>query len=165
MKNLLFLVVLLAFSLTSCANSPAEHQHKNTATKKFATGDISTEAIKADKKFLAHHSSDISEEDLELIKSISQPITITTYFGLWCHDSKREVPQLLDLLKAANNPNITHQLIALDIQKKEPKNRQELDNIKFTPTIIIKKDDKEIGRIVEKPKNSLAVDITSFLED
>lgn len=160
----------LLFSISACAFHGEEfddvelHQVKVEPTSKYATGDISSELLRDDKNFFSHYEKETSKEDIELLKGIDKPITITSYFGLWCHDSQREIPQLLDLLDAANNPNITHRLIALDITKKEPKNRQELDGVLYTPTIIIKFEGQELGRIIEKPTLTLAKDIHGFVE-
>ncbi|MRX28563.1 thioredoxin family protein [Kangiella sp. HZ709] len=168
MKNLLLVSLLVSFNLVACATAD-EQKHSVKSSQNFAVGDITTDELKANKKFFAHHDIKLNAKDIALIKAIDKPITITTYFGLWCHDSKREVPELLELLASADNANISHQLIALDISKQEPLNRQQKDGVKFTPTIIIKSDtsddnqNKELGRIIEKPKKSLAEDIAGFV--
>ncbi len=166
LKALLF-TCLFIFNITACATS-SEVNHsvdKNTSNKEYRTGSITQTELKTYKDFFHHHKTATAPADVELLKAIDKPIVITTYFGLWCHDSKREVPLLLDLLQQANNKNIVHRLIALDLDKSEPFGRQKKEQVKFTPTIIVKVENKEVGRIVEKPKISLAQDIVNFLNN
>ncbi len=156
--------IFIVLIMSACAFADDNHSEQSEKQEKYRTGQITKTELKTYEQFFAHHIKDTSEEDIALLQSIDDTVIITTYFGLWCHDSKREVPRLIDLLEAANNKNIIHRLIALDLNKKEPFGRQEEDAVLFTPTIILKKKDKEIGRIVEKPIDSLAQDIVSFLE-
>jgi hypothetical protein len=55
-------------------------------------------------------------------------------------------------------------LLALDYQKSEPNGRAKEANIKYTPTFIISLAEKEIGRIIERPKESLVGDISDMLK-
>jgi len=101
----------------------------------------------------------ISEEDIELVRSIDEPIMIKVLFGTWCHDSAREVPRLNKLLRKAKNINISSSLIAVD----RDKTTDEHYKLEYTPTIIIFQSNKELGRIVEKPRKSLAQDIVDIV--
>ncbi|WP_251359192.1 thioredoxin family protein [Kangiella sp. TOML190] len=146
---------------TQNPQGPSSHQrHANS----YPTGDISITELKNHPKFFKHHQTKLDQKAVQALADIKQPIEIISYFGLWCHDSQREIPQLLDLLAAANNPNIQHHLIALDLKKQEPKNRQQMDRVLYTPTIIVRLNNQELGRIVERPKQDLATDIVSFIE-
>jgi len=101
----------------------------------------------------------VIETDVTLLKSINRPITIKALFGTWCHDSMREIPRLNKLLLAANNPNISTTLIAVDRNK----TIDESYNLQYTPTIIIYRDNNEIGRIIETPTKSIAQDIADIV--
>ena len=106
----------------------------------------------------------ISEEDKDIIAQWPETLQIDVYFGTWCHDSEREVPKLLKLLKANNH--ITSTLIALDYQKGDPQALAKENKIKYTPTIIIYRDNsrkEELGRIIERPNESLVEDINQLL--
>jgi len=104
----------------------------------------------------------VKASDIELIKSIDSPVTVVVLFGEWCHDSEREVPQLAKLLNEANNPNITAEYHGIGVKKSEPASLVEQYKLRYTPTVVILRDGKELGRIVEKPKVSLAADIANF---
>ena len=106
----------------------------------------------------------ISDKELRLIAQWPETLNIDVYFGTWCHDSEREVPKLLKLLKA--NRHITLTLITLDYEKEDPQALAQKNNIKYTPTFIIYRDEskkEELGRIIERPKRSLIEDINQLL--
>jgi len=71
------------------------------------------------------------------------------------------VPRFLKVL--SENADMTSRLIGLDYNKSEPKGTAKIHDIKFTPTFIVYRDNKEIGRIIERPKISLTADISSML--
>jgi thiol-disulfide isomerase/thioredoxin len=101
--------------------------------------------------------------DIEQLKSISQPLDIIVVFGTWCHDSKREVSRFIKLVEATNNPFITTKYWAVDRNKKDPQNYAQSFKLEKTPTFIIQRSGHELGRIVERPKISLTTDIISLL--
>ena len=80
-------------------------------------------------------------------------------FGTWCHDSKREVPRMLRILDSAGVGTEQISLIGVDINKTEPKGREKLYNLRNTPTLILLKNGKEVGRIIERPNVSLEADL------
>ena len=106
----------------------------------------------------------INEAEQNIIAKWPETLQVEVYFGTWCHDSEREVPKLLKILKA--NQHITPTLIALDYQKEDPQALAKESKIKYTPTIIIYRDKskkEELGRIIERPNKSLIEDINLLL--
>jgi thioredoxin 1 len=159
MKTLLAVFTLTLFSLLSVlvhAESDAD----------FALGVISESQLLSDfsgfnEKFQAFS---ISEQEQKSIALWPNTLQIDVYFGTWCHDSEREVPKILKLLKA--NKNITLNLIALDYQKEDPQALAKDNQIKYTPTFIIYRDKskkEELGRIIERPNKSLVEDINQLI--
>lgn len=104
----------------------------------------------------------ISENDKKLIKQWPNNIHIDIFFATWCHDSEREVPTLLGILQ--QRPELSFKLIALDDYKSDPKGLSTVKNVKYTPTIIIYMEGKEVGRIIERPTVDLISDITKLLK-
>ena len=90
-------------------------------------------------------------------------ISVVIIFGTWCHDSKREVPRMLRILDAAGLTLEKISLIGVDINKQEPNGRGEFYNLKNTPTLILLKNGKEVGRIIERPKISLEADLINLM--
>ena len=90
-------------------------------------------------------------------------ISVVIMFGTWCHDSKREVPRMLRILDAAGVTLEKISLIGVDINKQEPNGRGKFYNLKNTPTLILLKNGKEVGRIIERPKISLEADLINLM--
>ena len=88
-----------------------------------------------------------------------EDISVVIMFGTWCHDSKREVPRMLRILDSAGVGTEQISLIGVDINKTEPKGREKLYNLRNTPTLILLKNGKEVGRIIERPIVSLEADL------
>ena len=105
----------------------------------------------------------LSEETIAKLTEIKDAYTIKAFFGTWCHDSEREIPTLLDIIETAKNPNLQLSLIALDMDKEDPKGLAKKYQVKYTPTIVIEVNGIEIGRIVERPENSLEENILSII--
>lgn len=119
-----------------------------------------TELMAQSPEFLNNYQNYATEQQqVDALKAIRTPIKIVTLFGTWCHDSEREVPRMIKLIEQANNPNITHQLIAVNQKKQAAEHYQ----LQYTPTFIIYKNEQEVGRIVERPVTTLAQDIVNAL--
>lgn len=169
-RSMLFLTLCLGLMLnvSACANSQSKetqsHQHHSPTTE-IALGDISITALKEGYPHF-FHEDDFQEDPvtIEQLKSLATPLTITVFFGTWCHDSQREVPRLLTLLHEVNNPNIELKLIALSLQKDEPGNRAKHYKITNTPTFVVEKDGQEIGRITEVPRQSAGKDLLHIIQ-
>ena len=159
--QLLIFCALTVLAISGCQTAPSESNQKPT----ILVGDISyTDVIKTYPYFLAAHSSNqASPASIEQLKSVSEPTHLTVYFGVWCHDSIREVPQLMQLLEEINNPNISYQLISLDKRKQEPQGRAKANEVLYTPTIVVYQNQEELGRIIEKPEQDLASDLVKIL--
>ncbi len=105
--------------------------------------------------------------DDALIPEITEEIegvTITTFMGTWCGDSKRETPRMFKILDNASFSKKDLTLITVDRTKKKPTEFTAGNNIIRVPTFIFKKDGKEIGRIVERPVESLEADMLKILK-
>lgn len=155
-KVLKFGMLVGLFSLlVGCANTAKQPS--------FALGEISkTNLLTTYQSFSTPYEQfTVSTEEQLLIKQWPSNIHIEVFFGTWCHDSQREVPRLLKLL--SYTPTVDHQLIALDYQKSDPKDLAKNKGIKYTPTIILYKNNKEIGRVIERPTNSLVLDINEMI--
>ncbi len=163
MKTLLLHVFTLTFFYLL---SVSVYANNNNNDDDFALGVISESQLLSDfsgfnEKFQAFS---ISEQEQEIIAQWPETLQIDVYFGTWCHDSEREIPKLLKLLKA--NKHITSTLIALDYQKEDPQALAKRSKVKYTPTIIVYRDKNkrdELGRIIERPNNSLIEDINQLL--
>ena len=70
---------------------------------------------------------------------------------------------MLKLLAASGVREENISLIALDIRKEEPQGRAKALDVRFTPTFVFFSDGIELGRIVERPTESLQADIKAIV--
>jgi len=149
--QILMVILCLMIGLSACASE-----------NEVMVGMVSQDKLMTDKNFVLNMTEDtLSAEDLKQVKHWPDDLHIDIYFGTWCHDSQREVPKMLNILKANNA--ISTQLIALDYDKQDPQGLANINGIKYTPTFIVSIGNKELGRIVERPTQSLVADITGMI--
>lgn len=103
----------------------------------------------------------------QLKKAGPEKTIVKIVFGSWCGDSKRELPRMLKVLHAAGFPEKNIQLIgvydSLDVYKQGPKREEKGLHVYRVPTFIVYQKDKEIGRIVEYPVESLERDLLKIV--
>ncbi len=86
---------------------------------------------------------------LEGLKKNKDSIQLLTFMGTWCDDSHYIIPKFYSLLDAAGFSPDKVTLIGVDRQKKTFSHLAEALNITNVPTIIVMKNGKEVGRVVE----------------
>ncbi len=102
---------------------------------------------------------------LQNLKPLMEGVKISIVMGTWCGDSKLQVPhfyKITDKLGIAEG-DIT--LICVDGEKKAEHGLIDNMNIERVPTFIFYKDGKELGRIVESPKDTLEKDALALLSN
>ncbi len=95
---------------------------------------------------------------------VKDNISFLIFAGSWCSDSRSELPKIIDLFQKANLVNDRYELLGVDRMKFEPSGRYMEFNIEKVPTLIVLKEGKEIGRIVEYPKNQWIDDILEIIK-
>jgi thiol-disulfide isomerase/thioredoxin len=153
-------VILLSITIltlvSACANS---HVTQSTMT----IGEIKSQQLIDDHKSFkqSYQAFQLSESEIAKIKAWPSDLHVDVYFGTWCHDSQREVPRFLKII--AENTTLSNRLIGLDYEKSEPNGSAKSHDIKYTPTFVVYQNNKEIGRIIERPTESIAADISAML--
>jgi thiol-disulfide isomerase/thioredoxin len=92
---------------------------------------------------------------LEGLEKQKDSVELLTFMGTWCDDSHNIIPKFYSLLDAAGFPQDRVTLIGVDRKKLTLSHLAEALNIKNVPTIIVLKNGKEIGRVVEFGKYGL----------
>jgi len=100
---------------------------------------------------------------LETLTEELNNVRIVVIFGSWCPDSQREVPRFMRILDEINYPLDSLSIICVNRLKTVPSVDLSRYMIEFVPTIIFYRDNFEIGRIVESPKETLEDDMASIL--
>jgi len=148
MKKLIYIAALLFSALTFADTAPY-------------SGEISRDDLLKDYSSFSEEYDEYSpsEEELTTIKAL-QGKQVLVFLGTWCHDSKREVPRFLKLLDTAKVQLGSLKLVAVGYDKLDPAGLAKQYDLMYTPTIIVLDGEKELSRMIEKPKQSLAVDLT-----
>ncbi len=111
----------------------------------------------------AYNKYEVDSAAVEELKVKLQDVDIKIVMGTWCSDSRREVPHFYKILDEINYPTEKVTLITVNRDKRGLENEVEGLEIHFVPTFIFSKDDKELGRIVEMPYNTLEEDVLEIL--
>ncbi|TMO28609.1 MULTISPECIES: TlpA family protein disulfide reductase [Pseudoalteromonas] len=148
MKKLIYIAALLFSALIFADTAPY-------------SGEISRDDLLKDYAAFSEQYNEYtpSEEELTTIKTL-QGKQVLVFLGTWCHDSKREVPRFLKLLDTAKVQLGSLKLVAVGYDKLDPAGLAKQHDLLYTPTIIVLDGEKELTRMIEKPKQSLAVDLT-----
>lgn len=159
-KKLYLLSILLL--IISCKSSKVKH-----GEEPILLGDILLKELKQNNyaQWFNKNYDDyiLKTQHLKKLKNIDQDYTIEIILGTWCPDSKRQVPRVLKILDSIGYTTSNIYLHALDRDKKLPLQLKKKYNITRVPTLIIKRDNKEINRIVEIPVESLEQDLLNIL--
>jgi hypothetical protein len=97
---------------------------------------------------------------------------VTVLLGTWCSDSRREISRLwkaLDEIGATSGGGaggglpFTLTYIGVDEAKREPAAVVAAAGLKYVPTLIVRRDGREVGRIVESSPHGVEVDLLALL--
>lgn len=173
---LILILIMSALTLISCksteeataAEAKAEeqpHQSRFDAHVNIQGPISQQELINNYPIFAVKRQDKASAQVINQINMIEQETQIRAFFGTWCHDSQREIPYLLQLMQSVDNPNVTFDLIALNLKKQESTGQAQAAQIKYTPTIVVYQNNTEVGRIVEKTSMPIGEEILAIIQE
>jgi thiol-disulfide isomerase/thioredoxin len=172
MKYLLpiFLTLLLcavseAQSQTSMGDSQSMEPDKSDDHNFLPLGEMTAEQIiNGSRVFNMHYVDYVPNSDaVQAIHNYPKPLEIKVFWGDWCKDSKKYIPGFIKSIEFAENKKIQIIYINMDRQKKEPAEAIAGWNILNIPTFVVISNGKEVGRVVETPKDTIEQDIASIL--
>ncbi len=102
-------------------------------------------------------------ETLEKLRPLLKDVSILLFMGTWCEDSQRDVPHLYKILDEAGFDESNLTLITVSEEKTTPQGFEDGKDISNVPTIIFYQNEKELGRIVEYPIETLEKDMLAIL--
>jgi len=159
MKKLLFSVLALFFLGMS---GWAQDQYQvliERPNEKSLKGIISREVLQNDTSFKWYAKNlqgyTPNAAALEGLKKNKDSIQLLTFMGTWCEDSHYIIPKFFALLDAAGFSPDRVTLIGVDRKKTTLSHLTEALNVKNVPTIIVMKNGREVGRVVEFGKYGL----------
>lgn len=109
----------------------------------------------------AYDQASPSPGQVAALESVDAAVSLRVVYGVWCPDSRREVPVLWRALDAAD-VRFEVANIPVDRSKTGPGLRDA--DIRYVPTFIVQRDGKELGRLVESPETQLLDDLLALLQ-
>jgi hypothetical protein len=100
-----------------------------------------------------------AQEMLDIIKTRLEGVNVDVVLGLWCPDSRNNVPAFLRLADAFGTSVPIRYFNVPKKPTRDVKYYFEEWKVERVPTFIFYRDGKEIGRIVENPKIGMLEDI------
>lgn len=101
---------------------------------------------------------------IEKLASVkNDDLSIVTVLGIWCPDSRREVPRFMKIIELMKFPGEQMTFIGVDNEKLSPLGDYDKLGIERVPTFIVYKNKIEIGRIIENPVASLEQDLLDII--
>ena len=141
----------LAYLYFSSSNIPEGMFEDPKTGKAMLLGEVSIDELKQ-KPFTEWYNNEFDnyELDVELLGAISDPnqYNYELFLGTWCGDSRREVPRLEKIFIELGIDFNKIAIITVDRDKVSPENEQEGKDIRYVPTLIVKNNDVEIGKVL-----------------
>ena len=153
--------MLLAAAMLLSVSSFAQMQYEVThdGHDKILKGIITRDLIANDTAFkwykqnLAGYKP--NDQATTALKENSSKLELIVFGGTWCGDTKYILPKFYAITDAAIFPQERITLIGVDRNKKTLSHLAEALGIINVPTIIVMKDGKELGRVVEYGKTGV----------
>lgn len=128
------------------AEKPGEKTYKGIISRELLIADTSFKWLNNAQTFTADKNA------VDGLKKNKDSIQLLVFIGTWCEDSQVIIPKLFSLTDAAGFSQNRITLIGVDREKKTLSHLTEALGIINVPTIIVMKNGKEMGRVVEYGK-------------
>ncbi len=89
------------------------------------------------------------------LKKQVDSVELMVFMGTWCEDSQFIIPKFFSLISASAFPEQKITMFGVDRKKSTTSHLAEALNVTNVPTIIVFKNGKEIGRVVEYGKHGV----------
>ena len=156
MKLFLFLVFSAASQWLYAQSPYVSAPDPQNPKQHILNGIITKYALINDSTFNWYNSSQAiynpSTEYKTALANAAPNVKLVVFGGTWCEDSHFILPKFFKLQEQANFPDAGISFFAVDRNKKTIGGITDAFKITNVPTIIVMKDGKEVGRVVEYGK-------------
>jgi thiol-disulfide isomerase/thioredoxin len=150
MKRILFAALVILSVQIASAQTEVTRESNGT---KIIKGFLTKQELATDSAFtwFAENQKGYTPDQsaLQLLRSNRDSINIVAFGGTWCGDTKYVLPKFFVLADAAGFSLDRITLIGVDRSKKTIQHLSEAFGITNVPTLIVMKNGKEMGRVVE----------------
>lgn len=156
------IIIIFFLGIVACSSVTNQKIEKPVITGKFTWEEWQKQAKW--NSYLAKNYT-IPKEKLELIISFLdlQTEKFLLFAGSWCKDSETELPKIFKIFEEIGVKKDNFALYGVDKAKREPEGIAELYQIEKVPTLIVLRNNIEIGRITEFPQLTWEDDIFLIL--
>jgi hypothetical protein len=155
MKHLLLVALIIGLGILTRAQK--QYEVSSDGTNKILKGVISRDMLESDTAFRWFHENQAGyipdAGTVAVLKARGSAVQFIVFGGTWCDDTKALLPKFFSLLDAAGFTNDQVMVIGVDHQKRSIDHLPEDMHLASTPTFIVLKGGKEVGRVVEYGKN------------
>ncbi len=164
-SNTIIVIVICSMLSVSCSKS---YKWMTTdRNEKILVGKIARKQISNDQFpwFKANYDSynSASSTDILYLKAYNKRVTFLVFGGTWCDDSQSLLPKFYRVLDEAQFPENAVTMYGVDRNKKSLKGETEKNLIMKVPTIIVYKDGREIGKVVESVMTTIEGDLKAMI--
>jgi len=154
MNKTLTIVIALLFSTATFAQNqfqvfserPHEKTYKGIISREVLMADTSFTWLNSAKNFVPQAAA------VEALRKYKDSVQLLVFMGTWCEDSHDVIPRLYSVTDAAGFSQDRITLIGVDRKKTTLSHLTEAMGIINVPTIMVMKNGKEVGRIIEYGK-------------
>ncbi len=152
--GILFIFSVLFIHAQTPYTSSADDKHKDVT---ILNGIISKYALQNSEEFYKWYNSNQSIYDpsgavLNAMETAKNKVQFIIFGGTWCEDTQFVLPRFFKLQELSGFPDSGISFFGVNRAKKTLGNIGAAFNIVNVPTIIVMKDGKEVGRVVEYGK-------------
>jgi thiol-disulfide isomerase/thioredoxin len=165
--NKILTAIIMLFALHSTAQNLNKKTQDPTKNKLVMMNQCTRDSLTNFPEFKTMYDSQYpaytpDSTTITKLKPAVAGLKYTIVLGTWCGDSKLQVPHFLKVLDEVGVPEKDITFICVDGHKKAENGLTDNLNIERVPTFIVSKAGKEVGRIVESPKDTLENDFLSI---
>ena len=106
----------------------------------------------------------VDEDVARSLRDVPPGAEVEVFLGTWCGDSRRVVSRLFVALEVAGGDlPFAIRFVGVDRQKHAPDGLTDGVEIAYVPTIIVRRDGAEVGRIVESAPRGVETELRALL--
>lgn len=167
MKFFSLTLLVVAFSIAGYGQT--QYETINDNGNKIFKGIISRDLVEKEPSFTWYAEGKkgyVPEATaVAALKRNTDSVQLLVFMGTWCEDSHFVIPKFFSVIDASGFRSQDVSLIGVDRDKKTLGNLSAALNVKNVPTIIVMKQGKEVGRVIEYGKSgSFEKDLAELLK-
>jgi hypothetical protein len=108
-------------------------------------------------------SAAVDEGAARELASVPPGAEVVVYLGTWCGDSRREIARLFRALEVAGEPYpFAISFVGVDRAKTAPGHTEGV-GLRYVPTVVVRREGAEVGRIVESAPRGIERELVGLL--